>query len=212
MMLTASGVASVVGATTRPGALSAPLRDRFERVYHVDFYSEDELKIILERSASRLDLSIEPAAAAELARRSRGTPRTANRLLLWVRDFSQARRDGTISHETTREALAMEAVDEAGLDALDRHYLRTIIEQYGGGPVGVEAVAATMNEESDTLVDVIEPYLLRTGFVQRTRGGRRAAPAAYAHLSLQIPEGLQRDLWSAAGESTETGSPAGESG
>jgi Holliday junction DNA helicase RuvB len=203
---------SLVGATTRPGALSAPLRDRFERVYHVDFYSEDELKIILERSASRLDLSIEPAAAAELARRSRGTPRTANRLLLWVRDFSQARRDGAISHEITREALAMEAVDEAGLDALDRHYLRTIIEQYGGGPVGVEAVAATMNEETDTLVDVIEPYLLRTGFVQRTRGGRRAAPAAYAHLSLQIPEGLQGDLWSAAGESTETGSPAGESG
>ena len=98
------------------------------------------------------------------------------------------------------------------LDALDRHYLRTIIEQYGGGPVGVEAVAATMNEESDTLVDVIEPYLLRTGFVQRTRGGRRASPAAYTHLSLQIPEGLQGDLWSAAGESTETGSPAGESG
>ncbi len=192
---------SVVGATTRPGALSAPLRDRFERVYHVDFYSEDELQIIITRSADRLGLSIEEGAAAELARRSRGTPRTANRLLLWVRDFSQARRDGDISLETTREALAMEAVDEMGLDALDRQYLRTIIEQYGGGPVGVDAVAATMNEESDTLVDVVEPFLLRTGFVQRTRGGRRATPAAFSHLSLQIPDGLQGELWSTAGES-----------
>lgn len=198
---------SIVGATTRPGALSAPLRDRFERVYHVDFYSMGELKIILEQSAGRLDLSIESEAATELARRSRGTPRTANRLLLWVRDFSQARRDGTISHETAREALAMEAVDEVGLDALDRHYLRTIIEQYGGGPVGVEAIAATMNEESDTLVDVIEPYLLRTSFVQRTRGGRRAAPAAYAHLNLKIPEGLQGELWSATADS-ENAEPA----
>ncbi|MEE9257193.1 MAG: Holliday junction branch migration DNA helicase RuvB [bacterium] len=192
---------SVVGATTRPGALSAPLRDRFERVYHVDFYSEDELQIIITRSADRLGLSIEAGAAGELARRSRGTPRTANRLLLWVRDFSQARRDGDISLETTREALAMEAVDEMGLDALDRQYLRTIIEQYGGGPVGVDAVAATMNEESDTLVDVVEPFLLRTGFVQRTRGGRRATPAAFSHLSLQIPDGLQGELWSTAGES-----------
>jgi Holliday junction DNA helicase RuvB len=192
---------SIVGATTRPGALSAPLRDRFERVYHVDFYSDDELKVIIMRSAERLGLSIEEAAAGELARRSRGTPRTANRLLLWVRDFSQARRDGAISLDTTREALAMEAVDEMGLDALDRQYLRTIIEQYTGGPVGVEAIAATMNEESDTLVDVVEPFLLRTGFVQRTRGGRRATSAAFGLLGLKIPQGQQGELWSAAGQS-----------
>ncbi len=194
---------TVVGATTRPGALSAPLRDRFERVFHVDFYSEDELRIIIDRSAARLDLPIEEGASAELARRSRGTPRTANRLLLWVRDFSQARRDGSISLEITREALAMESVDEKGLDALDRHYLRTIIEQYGGGPVGVEAIAATMNEESDTLVDVVEPYLLRTGFVQRTRGGRRATLESFRHLSLNVPEGRQGELWSASGKDAD---------
>ena len=191
---------TVVGATTRPGALSAPLRDRFERVHHVDFYSDDELQIILDRSASRLGVPIEESSTAELARRSRGTPRTANRLLLWVRDFSQARRDGSISLETAREALAMESVDEKGLDALDRHYLRTIIEQYGGGPVGVEAIAATMNEEAETLVDVVEPYLLRTGFVQRTRGGRRATLESFRHLSLNVPEGRQGELWSASGK------------
>jgi Holliday junction DNA helicase RuvB len=158
-----------------------------------------------------LELPIEDGASLELARRSRGTPRTANRLLLWVRDFSQARRDGAISLDTTREALAMDSVDEMGLDALDRRYLRTIIEQYAGGPVGVEAIAATMNEESDTLVDVVEPYLLRTGFVQRTRGGRRATPAAFAHLSLKVPEGLQDELWPAAGDSEDGDSEAGDS-
>ena len=202
---------SIVGATTRPGALSPPLRDRFERAYHVDFYSEEELQVIITRSAGRLELPIEDGASLELARRSRGTPRTANRLLLWVRDFSQARRDGAISLDTTREALAMDSVDEMGLDALDRRYLRTIIEQYAGGPVGVEAIAATMNEESDTLVDVVEPYLLRTGFVQRTRGGRRATPAAFAHLSLKVPEGLQDELWPAAGDSEDGDSEAGDS-
>ncbi|MEE9275453.1 MAG: Holliday junction branch migration DNA helicase RuvB, partial [bacterium] len=201
---------SLIGATTRPGSLSAPLRDRFERVYHVDFYSEGELKVILERSAGHLGIPIEAEAAAELARRSRGTPRTANRLLLWVRDFSQARKDGAVSLATLREALAMEGVDEQGLDALDRSYLRTIIGQYGGGPVGVEAIAATMNEETDTLVDVVEPYLLRTNFVQRTRGGRRATPGAFRHLALKIPEGHQGDLWSAAGEPSAEEEPSAE--
>lgn len=187
---------TVVGATTRPGSLSAPLRDRFERVYHVDFYAEDELQVILNRSAQRLGVPIEEAASAELARRSRGTPRTANRLLLWVRDFSQARKDGAISLEATQEALAMEGVDEKGLDALDRRYLRTIIEHYGGGPVGVEAIAATMNEETDTLVDVVEPFLLRTGLVQRTRGGRRATLESFHHLEIKVPQGIQEELWS----------------
>lgn len=194
---------TVVGATTRPGALSAPLRDRFERTYHVDFYEDDELQVILRRSADRLGVPIESGAAAELARRSRGTPRTANRLLLWVRDFSQARRDGSISQEITREALAMESVDERGLDTLDRRYLRTIIEQYGGGPVGVEAIAATMNEEAETLVDVVEPYLLRTGFVQRTRGGRRATLDSFRHLDLKIPEGAQGELWAISEEDND---------
>ncbi len=199
---------TAVGATTRPGALTAALRERFYLVYHVDFYSEEELVQILLRSAVRLDAPIEEEAARELARRSRGTPRTANRLLLWTRDFSQARGDGAISLSKTREALAMEGVDELGLDALDRKYLRTIIDQYGGGPVGVEAIAATMNEESDTLVDMVEPFLLRAGFVQRTRGGRRAPSAAYAHLGVALPQGAQQELWEGAAKDEETGTSA----
>ena len=197
---------TTVGATTRPGALTAALRERFYLVYHVDFYSEEELVQILLRSAVRLDTPIEEEAARELARRSRGTPRTANRLLLWTRDYCQARGDGAISLAMAREALAMEGVDELGLDGLDRKYLRTIIDQYGGGPVGVEAIAATMNEESDTLVDMVEPFLLRSGFVQRTRGGRRAPSAAYSHLGVALPKGVQRELWdaSATDEETET--------
>jgi len=183
-------------ATTRPGSLTGALRERFYLLYHVDFYAEAELQEIIRRSAGRLELSIESEAAAELARRSRGTPRTANRLLLWARDFCQAKGDGAIRLRAVREALAMEGVDEAGLDGLDRSYLRTIVEHYGGGPVGVEAIAATMNEESDTLVDMVEPFLLRTGLVQRTRGGRRATPASYRHLGLALPKGLQPGLWS----------------
>lgn len=201
-------VFTAIGATTRPGALTAALRERFYLVYHVDFYSEEELERILLRSAARLEVPIEREAARELARRSRGTPRTANRLLLWTRDYSQARGDGAVSLAAAREALGMEGVDEAGLDALDRKYLRTIMEQYGGGPVGVEAVAATMNEESDTLVDMVEPFLLRAGLAQRTRGGRRAAAAAYAHLGIAPPKGAQRGLWEAAGGEEEAGEAA----
>ena len=186
---------TALGATTRPGALTGALRERFYLVYHVDFYAEEELETILGRSAARLGAALEAEAARELARRSRGTPRTANRLLLWVRDYSQARGDGGIALRTTREALAMEGVDEKGLDGLDRSYLRTIIEHYGGGPVGVEALAATMNEEPDTLVDMVEPFLLRSGLVQRTRGGRRATPAACRHLGLSLPPGAQPGLW-----------------
>ncbi len=196
-------VFTTVGATTRPGALTAALRDRFYLVYHVDFYSEEELERILMQSAARLEAPIEREAARELARRSRGTPRTANRLLLWTRDFAQARGKAGITLAATREALAMEGVDEAGLDALDRKYLRTIVEQYGGGPVGVEAIAATMNEESDTLVDMVEPFLLRAGFLQRTRGGRRAAAAAYAHLGVALPRGVQHDLWDAGAKEAD---------
>ncbi|MEE9274222.1 MAG: Holliday junction branch migration DNA helicase RuvB [bacterium] len=194
---------TVVGATTRPGSLSGALRERFYLVCHVDFYSEAEIRTILERSADRLGAALDEEAASELSRRSRGTPRTANRLLLWVRDFSQARRDGALRPKTIREALAMEGVDEKGLDALDRRYLRTIMEQYGGGPVGVEALAATLNEDADTLVDMVEPYLLRTGFLQRTRVGRRTPPAAFDHLGLAPPQDAQPDLWTPAAEGPE---------
>ncbi|MEK6712506.1 MAG: Holliday junction branch migration DNA helicase RuvB [Nitrospinota bacterium] len=196
---------TALGATTRPGSLTASLRERFYLLYHVDFYAAEELQEIVRRSALRLGVPIEPGACAELARRSRGTPRTANRLLLWARDFCQAKGDGAIRLGQVREALAMEGVDEIGLDGLDRSYLRTIIEHYGGGPVGVEAIAATMNEEADTLVDMVEPFLLRAGLVQRTRGGRRAAAASYRHLGLALPPGprpggAQPGLW--AGEET----------
>ncbi len=194
---------TIIGATTRPGLLSGALRDRFYLFYHVGFYSEEELRLIIESSAGRLGIHIDTPAAIEISRRSRGTPRTANRLLMWVRDFSQARRDGSISIEITREALAMEGVDEKGLDAFDRRYLKAIIEHYGGGPVGVEAIGATLNEETDSLVDVVEPYLLRAGFLQRTRGGRCAAPPSYVHLGLAPPKGAQENLWTGIGEDRE---------
>lgn len=196
---------TLVGATTRPGSLSGPLRERFYLVCHVDFYSEEELRTIIERSARRLGVLLDPEAAGELARRSRGTPRTANRLLLWVRDFSQARHDGDITVAIAREALAMEGVDEMGLDNLDRRYLRTLIGHYGGGPAGVEAIAATLNEDTDTLVDMVEPYLLRIGYVLRTRSGRRAAPSAFAHLGLTPPkQESQPGLWKASIEAPES--------
>ena len=160
---------------------------------------------ILLRSAARLDVPIEKEAARELARRSRGTPRTANRLLLWTRDFSQARGDGAIGLSTTREALAMEGVDELGLDGLDRKYLRTIIDQYGGGPVGVEAIAATLNEESDTLVDMVGAFPAAYRFrAENARPGRRATPATYTHLGVALPKGVQRELWEGSAKDEET--------
>lgn len=164
---------TLVGATTRTGMLSAPLLDRFGLNYHLDFYSPDELSRVVRRSAALLDTPIDDEGAMEIARRSRGTPRIANRLLKRVRDYAQVRGDGRVTKAVADEALRREGVDEDGLNELDRRYLHTIVEYYNGGPVGIEALAATINEEKDTLVDVIEPYLLKQGWVVRTGGGRK---------------------------------------
>lgn len=164
---------TLVGATTRSSMLTPPLRDRFGLQYHLDFYSAEELAVVVTRSAALLATPIDAEGAAEIARRSRGTPRIANRLLRRVRDYTQVKVDGRITREVARESLEREGVDEDGLNDLDRRYLQTIHDFYAGGPVGVEALAATLNEERDTLVDVIEPYLLKIGLVTRTQGGRK---------------------------------------
>jgi Holliday junction DNA helicase RuvB len=177
---------TLVGATTRVGLLSAPLRDRFVIFRSLDFYNDDDLVKIAKRSAQLLNVQIDTSGAVELARRSRGTPRIVNRLLKRVRDFSQVRADGVITRSTVKGALELEGVDEKGLTDLDRRYLKTIIEFYTGGPVGIEAIAATLQEESDTLVDVVEPYLLKIGFILRTSSGRKASEAAYKHLGFRV--------------------------
>jgi len=178
---------TLVGATTRAGSLSAPLRNRFGLFFHLEFYPVDELKQIILRSAQILEVPIDDEGAAEIARRSRGTPRIANRLLRRVRDYADVKADGKITPEVARQALKLEGVDEQGLDELDRNFLSTIIRLYKGGPVGVEAMAATLNEEVDTLVDMVEPYLLQLGFVSRTRSGRMANEPAYRHLKMSMP-------------------------
>jgi len=175
---------TLVGATTRVGLLSSPLRDRFGIFRSLDFYSDKELIKITKRSAALLNLIMEDNASTILARRSRGTPRIINRLLKRVRDYAQVRADGTITAETVKAALELEGVDEAGLTKLDRSYLRTIIDYYQGGPVGIEAIAATLQEETDTLVDVVEPFLLKIGMIMRTSSGRKASEAAYKHLGV----------------------------
>ena len=175
---------TLVGATTRVGLLSSPLRDRFGLFRSLDFYSEKELIKIAKRSAALLNLIMEDEASVTLAKRSRGTPRIINRLLKRVRDYAEVRSDGTITAETVKAALELEGVDEAGLTKLDRSYLRTVIEYYQGGPVGIEAIAATLQEETDTLVDVIEPFLLKIGMIMRTSSGRKASEAAYRHFGL----------------------------
>ncbi len=173
---------TLVGATTRAGMLSAPLRERFGIMHHLDYYSVDELKRIVLRSSGVLGVPIEDAGAQTIAARSRGTPRIANRLLRRVRDYAEVRAEGRITREVADEALRREGVDELGLDRLDRAFLRTIIEQYRGGPVGISAIAATLTEDAETLEDVVEPYLLKTGFVVRTASGRKATAEAYAHM------------------------------
>jgi len=178
---------TLVGATTRAGLLSSPLRDRFGLYFHLDFYNASDLEAIVERSAGLLGVDVENEAAAEIARRSRGTPRIANRLLKRVRDFAQVKGQQTISLETAQSSLLLEGVDSEGLDELDRKVLTTIITRYDGGPVGIEALSATLQEETDTLTDVVEPYLLQEGFVIRTSMGRRATPRAYAHLGIERP-------------------------
>ena len=177
---------ALVGATTRVGLLSAPLRDRFGIFRNLDFYAEADLVKITRRSASLLGVTIGKEGAATLAHRSRGTPRIVNRLLKRVRDYSQVRADGLITKETVSAALKLEGVDEKGLTDLDRRYLNTIIKFYHGGPVGIEAIAATLQEESDTLVDIVEPYLLKIGFITRTSSGRKASEASFRHLGYKV--------------------------
>lgn len=178
---------TLIGATTRAGQLSAPLRDRFGVTLRLELYTPEELALIVTRSAGILDAPIEQDGAMEIARRSRGTPRIANRMLRRVRDFAQVVGDGVINKELADKALTALEVDYLGLDQIDRRMLRAVIEYYNGGPVGLETLAATINEESVTLEDVYEPYLLQIGFLTRTPRGRCVTPKAYQHLGLSIP-------------------------
>ncbi|MFK3958277.1 Holliday junction branch migration DNA helicase RuvB [Guptibacillus hwajinpoensis] len=179
---------TLVGATTRAGLLTAPLRDRFGVLSRLEYYLEGELQTILMRTADIFDVEMDHAAAVELARRSRGTPRIANRLLKRVRDFAQVKGDGVISHSLASQALEMMQVDPLGLDHIDHKLLLAIIEKFRGGPVGVDTIAATIGEESHTIEDVYEPYLLQIGFLQRTPRGRMVTHQVYDHFGMEIPQ------------------------
>ncbi|MEG1166413.1 MAG: Holliday junction branch migration DNA helicase RuvB, partial [Oscillospiraceae bacterium] len=185
---------TLIGATTRSGQLTAPLRDRFGVTLRLELYSPAELQCIVERSAEILGIEIEPDGAREIACRSRGTPRIANRMLRRVRDFAQVRADGIITQKVADEALDRLEVDHLGLDALDKRMLTSIIEFYGGGPVGLDTLAATINEEAVTLEDVYEPYLLQQGFLTRTPRGRCVTKRAYEHLGIEYLGQQQIDL------------------
>lgn len=180
---------TLIGATTRIGLLTAPLRDRFGVVQRLEPYSVENLKIILKRSAAVLQVEMEEGGAEEIARRSRGTPRLANRMLKRVRDFAQVRYDGVITEEVARFALDLLDIDKVGLDQTDRKMLLTMIEKFGGGPVGLDTLAASINEESETIEDVYEPYLLQLGYIQRTPRGRVVTRLGYAHFGMTSPEG-----------------------
>lgn len=175
---------TLIGATTRSGLLSSPLRGRFGISFHLDFYAPEDLTKIVERSAKLLGIGVDREAALELAKRSRGTPRIANRLLRRVRDYVQVKAHPKITTESVRIALEAHGIDTQGLDALDRKVLKTIVDHYAGGPVGIESLAATLNEEADTIVDVVEPYLLKSGYLKRTSRGREATALAYEHLKI----------------------------
>ncbi len=179
---------TLVGATTRAGLLTSPLRDRFGIVQRLEFYSLDELTHIVTRSAGILDVSLEPNGAREIAIRSRGTPRVANRLLRRVRDYAEVRADGNISEQVANKALDMLNVDEHGFGAMDRKLLLTIIQKFDGGPVGAESLAAAIGEERDTIEDVLEPYLIQQGFMMRTPRGRVATKNAWLHFGLELPK------------------------
>ena len=174
---------TLVGATTRAGLLSSPLRDRFGLLYHVDFYSTEELSEIVKRSCAILKTPVDESGAWEIARRSRGTPRIANRLLRRVRDYAQVIGDGTVNQDMAQKALALEGINPEGLDSMDKAYLKTIMEHYQGGPVGIEAIAATLNEEVDTLADMVEPFLLKNGYVSRSPSGRKTTPKAQRQVN-----------------------------
>jgi Holliday junction DNA helicase RuvB len=179
---------TLVGATTRAGLLSAPLRERFGILRNLDFYAIDELCQVVRRSAALLGIPVDEEGTEEIAKRSRGTPRISNRLLKRVRDFAEIRGQGKIDKKIADAALRLEGVDEIGLTSLDRRFLETIIRYYKGGPVGLEAIAATLQEEADTLVDMIEPFLLKIGFVARMQNGRRATELAYQHFGMPYSE------------------------
>src|SRR5574341_338892 len=188
---------TLIGATTRAGLLTSPLRDRFGVVQRLDFYAEADLLKIVTRSASILNVSVTPEGATELAKRSRGTPRVANRLLRRVRDFAQVLGDGTIDQDVAHDALNRLDVDEQGFDEMDRRILQTIIEKFSGGPVGIDTLAVAVGEERDTIEDVYEPFLIQLGFLARTPRGRTATRLAYSHFRVPLPpSGPQGDLWS----------------
>ncbi len=184
---------TLVGATTRAGLLTSPLRDRFGVVHRLDFYNEKELETILTRSAGILEIAIVQEGANEIARRSRGTPRIANRLLRRVRDYAQVKADGIITRDVSAKALEMMEVDSKGLDKMDHKLLLAMIDNYAGGPVGIESLAASISEEKDTIEDVLEPYLIQTGFIQRTPRGRIATPMAYKHFNKLPPSQAKQD-------------------
>jgi holliday junction DNA helicase RuvB len=179
---------TLVGATTRVGALSAPLRDRFGVISRLEYYTPEHLTQIVMRTAEILHVDIKAEAALEIARRSRGTPRIANRLLRRVRDFAQVRGDGTITFSLAKEALELLQVDRLGLDHIDHKLMKAIMEKFAGGPVGIDTIAATIGEEAQTIEDVYEPYLLQIGFLQRTPRGRIVTPIAYEHFGMEVPK------------------------
>ncbi len=186
---------TLIGATTRSGLLSAPLRGRFGMLYHLDFYGDDDLVNIIRRSSELLGIDIKEDASSEIAKRARGTPRVANRLLNRVRDYAQVKADGKITMDVSRKALEMQGTDKKGLDYLDRKVLKAIIEFYDGGPVGIESLSATLNEETDTIVDVVEPFLLKIGFLKRTSRGREATKLAFEHLDIEYKREVQKELF-----------------
>ena len=186
---------TIIGATTRLALMTAPLRARFGAVYRLGFYDEAAMQTIVRRSARILDVAIDEAGIVEIAGRARGTPRVANRLLKRVRDYAQVRADGVITRAIAREALSLLEVDTLGLDDIDRRVLRTIIEKFDGGPVGLETISAALSEESDTIMDVVEPYLLQLGFLDRTPRGRMATRRAYEHLGIAYQEPAQASLF-----------------
>jgi Holliday junction DNA helicase RuvB len=198
---------TLIGATTRVGLLTGPMRDRFGIREHIEFYGQDDLYTILRANCGLLKLDADDDALDELSARSRGTPRIANRLLRRVRDFAAVKGNGKLTREVTRKSLDLEGIDARGLDEQDRQFLYVLIRTYRGGPAGVEALAATMGDEVDTLVDVIEPFLLQSGLVMRTRQGRRATADAYAHLRTVMPEKMK-----GIATPSELLSPAGDAG
>ncbi len=197
---------TLVGATTRAGSLTSPLRDRFGVVMRLEYYEEADLTRIVRRTAGILDVPIDLDSARELARRSRGTPRVANRLLRRLRDYAQVKADGYITREVARGGLDLLEIDDLGLDRNDHRLLRVIVENYGGGPVGVETLAAALSEESQTLEEVYEPFLIQRGLLQRTQRGRMATRSTYEHLGLPIPRRDPEDQVALFGEEDVDGS------